>query len=173
MPCCKKELRIMNKRNKEALNMFFSAFLVVAYVICCYFIMQLADGVSSVAIQTGVSITLVVFFGVMLFYATRVGDGKQVIRFSPSVLILLVLPSVYTICAYFAVGLPLHNQVNDNSIILYLASVTLGYSVPYSFTSGFELVDAQDVFDPDSPKEKDTKKGASAPKNNKNTKKKK
>ena len=151
--------------------MFFSAFLVVSYVVCCYFIMELAAGISSVTIQTGVTIALVVFFGVMLFYATRVGDGKQVIRFSPSVLLLLVLPSLYAICAFFAVGLPLHTQVNDNAIVLYLASVTLGYSVPYSFTSGFEMVDARDVFDPDRPEDIDSKNTKPAEKKNKNKKK--
>lgn len=163
----------MSKRNKEALNMFFSAFLVMAYVVCCYYIMELAAGISSITIQTGVTIVLVVFFGVMLFYATRVGDGKQVIRFSPSVLLFLVLPSLYAICAFFAVGLPLHTQVNDNTILLYLASVTLGYSVPYSFTSGFEMVDARDVFDPDRPEEEEPKKAVPYEKKNKSTKKRK
>ncbi len=139
----------MKKRSREALNMFFSAFLVAAYVICCYFIMQLASSLTNQTLYSGVTMTLVVFFGVMLFYATRVGDGKQVIRFSLSVLILMVLPSLYVILAFFAVGLPLHSQIVDNGIVIYLAAVGFGYSVPYSFTSGFEMVAAEDVYFPE------------------------
>lgn len=139
----------MKKRNRESLNMFFSAFLVIAYVVCCYFILQLASTMTNQMLYSGVTIALVIFFGVVLFYATRVGDGKQVIRFSPSVLILIVLPSIYVISAFFAVGLPLHDNIAENSIILYLASVSLGYGVPYSFTSGFEIVAAEDVYFPE------------------------
>ena len=139
----------MKKRTKEAANMFFSAFLIIAYVICCYFILQLASTITNQALYSGVTIALVVFFGVMLFYATRVGDGKQIIRFSPSVLILIVLPSLYVISAFFAIGLPLHEQISESEVILYLASVALGYGVPYTFTSGFELVAAEDVYYPE------------------------
>lgn len=163
----------MNKRNKEALNMFFSAFMVVAYVICCYFIIQLSSTMTNVTLQTGVTIVLVIFFGVMLFYATRVGDGKQIVRFSPSVLILMVLPSLYAICAFFAVGLPLHAQITENSVIMYLAAVTLGYGLPYTFTSGFEMVDAEDVFYPERSEEMDKQDNKKENKTNKKSNKKK
>ena len=163
----------MNKRNKEALNMFFSAFMVVAYVICCYFIIQLSSTMTNVTLQTGVTIVLVIFFGVMLFYATRVGDGKQIVRFSPSVLILMVLPSLYAICAFFAVGLPLHTQITENSVIMYLAAVTLGYGLPYTFTSGFEMVDAEDVFYPERSEEMDKQDNKKETKTNKKSNKKK
>ncbi|MBQ3970226.1 MAG: hypothetical protein II685_07075 [Clostridia bacterium] len=163
----------MNKRNKEALNMFFSAFMVVAYVICCYFIIQLSSTMTNVTLQTGVTIVLVIFFGVMLFYATRVGDGKQIVRFSPSVLILMVLPSLYAICAFFAVGLPLHTQITENSVIMYLAAVTLGYGLPYTFTSGFEMVDAEDVFYPERSEEMDKQDNKKENKTNKKSNKKK
>lgn len=139
----------MNKRRKEAANMFFSAFLVIAYVVCCYFIMQLASTVTNATLYSFIIVALVVLFGLLLFYATRVGDGKQVKRFSPSVLILIVLPSIYVISAYFAVGLPLHEQILNNEMIMYLASVALGYGIPYTFTSGFEMVAAEDVFYPE------------------------
>lgn len=129
--------------------MFFSAFLVIAYVICGYFILQLSSTMTSINKQMGVTIALIVGFGAMLFYATRVGDGKQVMRFSPSVLVLMVLPSVYAICAYFAIGLPLHTQISDYVVIMYLAAVTLGYGLPYTFTSGFEMVAAEDVYYPE------------------------
>lgn len=145
----------MSKRTKEALNMFFSAFLVIGYVTCCYFILQLASTITNQTLYDGVTIVLVIIFGLMLFFATRVGDGKQVMRFSPSVLILMVLPSLYVISAYFAVGLPLHTQLIENSIILYLAAVSLGYGIPYSFMSGFEIVAAEDVFYPERSEERE------------------
>ena len=139
----------MSKRTKEAWNMFFSAFLVIGYVTCCYFILQLASTITNQTLYDGITIVLVVIFGLLLFYATRVGDGKQIMRFSPSVLIFIILPSLYVISAFFAVGLPLHDQINESNIILYLAAVALGYGIPYSFTSGFEMVAAEDVFYPE------------------------
>ena len=145
----------MNKRKKEAANMFFSAFLVVAYVVCCYFILQLSSTITNQTLYSGVTIALVFFFGLLLFYATRVGEGKQVIRFSPSVLILIDLPAIYAISAFFAIGLPFHTEIVDNSIILYLAAVALGYGIPYTFTSGFEMVAAEDVFYPEHFEDKD------------------
>lgn len=139
----------MKKRKREALNMFFSAFLVIAYVVCSHFIMQLAESITNASLYSAVMLAVVTLFGALLFYATRVGDGKQVKRFSPSVLCLIVLPAVYVISAYFAVGLPLHQTISESSIMLYLAAVALGYGVPYTFTSGFEMVAAEDVFYPE------------------------
>ena len=139
----------MKKRTKEAANMFFSAFLVFAYVICSYFILQLSSSLTNTTAYSIVTIAVVVVFGVLLFYATRVGDGKQIVRFSPSVLILIVLPSLYAISAFFAVGLPLHEKMIQNSIVLYFAAVALGYGLPYTFLSGFETVAAEDVYFPE------------------------
>ncbi len=144
----------MNKRKREALNMFFSAFLVIAYVVCSYFITQLADSVTSPNAYGAIILAVVFFFGLLLFYATRVGDGKQVIRFSPSVLVLIVLPAIYVVSAYFAVGLPLHEQISNSSVVMYLAAVSLGYGIPYTFTSGFEMVAAEDVYFPEHFEEK-------------------
>ena len=139
----------MKKRKREALNMFFSAFLVIAYVVCSYFVMQLASSVTNQKAYSGILLGIVTLFGTLLFYATRVGDGKQVIRFSPSVLVLIVLPAVYLICAFYAVGLPLHEKLQNASIVMYLACVSLGYGLPYTFTSGFEMVAAKDVYFPE------------------------
>ena len=139
----------MKKRKREALNMFFSAFLVIAYVVCSYFVMQLASSVTNQKAYSGILLGIVTLFGTLLFYATRVGDGKQVIRFSPSVLVLIVLPAVYLICAFYAVGLPLHEKLQNASIVMYLACVSLGYGLPYTFTSGFEMVAAEDVYFPE------------------------
>jgi len=145
----------MKKRTKEAANMFFSAFLVAAYVVCSYFILQLSSRLTDRTAYSVVLIAVVVVFGVLLFYATRVGDGKQIVRISPSVIVLMVLPSVYTISAYFAVGLPLHEVMVQNEVILFLAAVILGYGIPYSFLSGFETVAAEDVYFPEHFEDKD------------------
>ena len=139
----------MKKRKREAMNMFFSAFLVIAYVICSYFITNLASSVTNQNAYSAILFGIVTLFGTLLFYATRVGDGKQVVRFSPSVLILIVLPAVYVISAYYAVGLPLHETLRNSSVVMYLAAVSLGYGVPYTFTSGFEMVAAEDVYFPE------------------------
>jgi len=139
----------MKKRTKEAANMFFSAFLVFAYVVCSYFILKLSSSLTNTTAFSIVTIAVVVVFGVLLFYATRVGDGKQIVRFSPSVLILMVLPAAYAISAFFAVGLPLHEVMVQNNIVLYFAAVVLGYGLPYTFLSGFEMVAAEDVYFPE------------------------
>ena len=139
----------MKKSKKESLNMFFSAFLVLAYVVCSYFITELATSVTNENAYSGIMFALVFFFGLLTFYATRVGDGKQVIRFSPSVLCLIDLPALYALCAYYAVGLPLHETLVNSSVIMYLAVLALGYGIPYTFTSGFEMVSAEDVFYPE------------------------
>ena len=65
------------------MNMFFSAFLVIAYVICSYFITNLASSVTNQNAYSAILFGIVTLFGTLLFYATRVGDGKQVVRFSP------------------------------------------------------------------------------------------
>lgn len=147
----------MKKRKREALNMFFSAFLVVAYVVCSYYIINLADSVSNENLYSGIMLTVVVLFGALLFYATRVGDGKQIMRFSPSVLCLIVLPAAYAVSAFFAVGLPLHDTMQKSSVVLYMAAIALGYGIPYTFTSGFEMVAAEDVYFPEHFEKKEDK----------------
>ena len=96
-----------------------------------------------------------VVFGLLLFYATRVGEGKQVKRFSLAVLLLIDLPALYIILAALVPALPLHNMIapqnaamammgatsssSGPSIILMLACVALGYGIPYTFFSGYEM----------------------------------
>lgn len=145
----------MNKRKKEALNMFFSAFLVVGYIICSYYVTNMASSVTNKTAYSAIMLGIVFLFGIILFYATRVGEGKQVIRFSPSVLCLIDLPAIYALCAFFAVGLPLHETLVNSSVIMYLAAVALGYGIPYTFTSGFEMVAAEDVYFPEHFEDKD------------------
>ena len=82
----------------------------------------------------------------MVFYATRIGDGKQVKRFSLWTLIVLDLPALYVIVASFVPSLPLSNFITNlggNTIVPYsplviLACVALGYGIPYTFLSGYE-----------------------------------
>ena len=139
----------MKKPNKrETVNLFFSAFLILAFIVCAQFFSQFAanltgvDGKLSVAGQLVTSLIYVVF-GLLVFYATRVGDGKAIKRFSPLTLVILVLPSLYIIIASIAKFMPLNSVLASNngtiSVIAALASVALGYGIPYTFLSGFEL----------------------------------
>ena len=75
----------------------------------------------------------------ILFYATRVGDGKQVKRFSLSTLLIMVLPSLYIIIAGITSNLPFSEQLNAHPQMINFAAVALGYGIPYTFLSGFEL----------------------------------
>ena len=128
---------------RDTVNLFFSAFLIVAFIVCAHFFSQYASALSQ---PIGLIIPILVYavFGLLVFYATRVGDGKAVKRFSLVTLIVMVLPSLYIIIASLAPGLPL-NSVFANasgsglSVIVTLASIALGYGIPYSFLSGFEL----------------------------------
>ena len=139
----------MKKPNKrETINLFFSAFLILAFIVCAQFFSQFAanltgaDGKLSVAGQLVTSLIYVVF-GLLVFYATRVGDGKAVKRFSPLTLIILVVPALYIIIASMAKFMPLNNILASTngtvSVIVSLAGVALGYGIPYTFFSGFEL----------------------------------
>ena len=128
---------------KEHINLFFSAFLVIAFIVCANFFSKFTENMD---LMTGRIITAAVYavFGILLFYATRVGDGKAVMRFSPLTLIVLVLPTLLIILATLFEGMPLHKTfvpdgVTGLSVVTSLAAVALGYGLPYSFCSGFEL----------------------------------
>lgn len=129
---------------KEHLNLFFSAFLIIAYIICANFFANFAATMDSMTAQL-ISIGVNVLFGVLLFYATRVGDGKAVKRFSPLTLIILVLPTLFIIVGSLAEFMPLHDVFAADkltgklSVITMLSAVALGYGIPYSFFSGFEM----------------------------------
>ena len=126
------------KRNK--LNQIFSSVLVIGFIVCSYFFSSLATkatGIWGILIQ----LLILLLFGLLLFYATRVGEGKAVKRFSLSVLLLVDLPALYIILATFIEGMPFHEQLSMTTIVVYLATVGLGYAIPYTFLSGFELVE--------------------------------
>ncbi len=135
----------MKKTNKkDSLNLLFSSLLIVGYIICSYFFLTMGEST-----DFAIYIQLAVFavFGLILFYATRVGEGKPVVRFSLWTLILVVLPSLYAILAQLISVLPLHQEIANlgtdtpltYSPIFILACVALGYGIPYTFLSGFEI----------------------------------
>ena len=134
----------MKKQDKgKQINMFFSAFLLIAYVICAYFFSDFANAMAA-PFNKLVSLLIFVVFGLLLFYATRVGDGKPVVRFSLINLVVLVVPSILVLIAAFAPGLPFHEEIVRNTAVSTLAAVALGYGIPYTFLSGFEMVADED-----------------------------
>lgn len=132
----------MKKPNKrDTVNLFFSAFLILAFIICVHFFTQFTETLGATA---GSIITMVLYtvFGLLLFYATRVGEGKAIKRFSILTLILMVIVPLYILIASVAQGMPLHTSFASDTTgitpIVGLASIALGYGIPYSFFSGFE-----------------------------------
>lgn len=143
----------MKKPDKrETINLFFSAFLIIAFIVCAHFFTQFTKTLEPV-VGSIVSIALYVVFGLLLFYATRVGDGKAIVRFSLVTLLVLVVPSLYIIIAAVAPGLPLHDifaaENGGLNVIVTLACVAFGYGIPYSFLSGYE-VECSDVIEENS-----------------------
>ena len=128
-------------KNKDTSNLIFSAFLVMAFIICSYFFSILIQ--DSATFSDTVKLLLMscvyVVFGLVLFYATRVGDGKQVKRFSLSTLLIMILPSLYIIIAGITSNLPFSEQLNAHPQMINFASVAFGYGIPYTFLSGYEL----------------------------------
>lgn len=132
----------MKKPTKhEQINLFFSAFLILGFGICAYFFSAISgSSLSDNLLGKIVYMLIFVVFGLILFYATRVGDGKQVKRLSIATLILVDLPSIYVILAYLFDFMPLHAQIGgSNSVAAILAAFALGYGIPYTFLSGYEI----------------------------------
>ncbi len=128
-----------NKR-QSGFNMFLSVFLVIAYVVCMYFVNGMIQSMEAGTLQTLLNVILYVAFGALLFYATRVGEGKQVKRFSLSVLLLMVVPGLYIALSFFASGLPLSSEITNSTALSILGLIMLGYGIPYTFVSGFEML---------------------------------
>ena len=133
----------MKKPDKrETINLFFSAFLILAFIVCAHFFTQFTANLDA-TFATVVNMLIYVVFGLLVFYATRVGDGKPVKRFSVVTLLVLVLPSLYILVASVAKFMPLNNifagAAGSVSVITALAAVALGYGIPYTFVSGFEM----------------------------------
>ena len=70
----------MNKKKNDVWNLVFSAFLVTAFLICAsFFIGMINDSFTQDSVKRTLLTALIfVLFGLLLFYATRVGDGRQV-----------------------------------------------------------------------------------------------
>ena len=140
------EATFMKKNNKkDTLNLIFSAFLIVGFIVCSYFFLTMSA--SKPEIQPYINTLVFVVFGLIIFYATRVGEGKPVKRFSLWTLLILDIPALYAILAHFMNELPLHDQITymENSTALsysplfIMACIVLGYGIPYTFLSGFEM----------------------------------
>lgn len=128
----------MKDVKKNKLNLFFSAFLIIGFVICSYFFSSMASQMSMTA-GKWITFLILLLFGLLLFYATRVGEGKQVKRFSLFVLLLVDLPALYIILATMLSALPLHEALSSQMTVSMIAAVALGYGIPYTFLSGYEL----------------------------------
>ena len=142
----------MKNTKANKINLIFSSFLVIGYIICTYFFSSLASRVSG-TLGVLIQVLMLVVFGLLLFFATRVGEGRQVRRFSLAALLLIDLPSLLIILAGLFAFMPLHDQIaaaasvgglETPSIIMTLACVALGYGIPYTFFSGYELADDED-----------------------------
>lgn len=148
-----------SKRNK--INIIFSSFLVIGYIVCTYFFTLLAGQIAGVW-GSLLQILILLVFGLLLFYATRVGEGKQVRRFSLAVLLLIDVPSLYIIIASLVPNMPLHDMItpaqpmmsmlgattaSTPSIVLMMACIALGYGIPYTFFAGYELAEEADSAD--------------------------
>ena len=131
---------------KDALNLLFSAFLILGYIVCSYFFLTAAASVEALAPYINLAVFTV--FGLVIFYATRVGEGKPVMRFSLFTLLILDIPALYIILAQLIEKLPFHTAIANlgtttplpYSPLFILACVALGYGIPYTFLSGFETV---------------------------------
>lgn len=126
-------------KKKNTGGLIFSAILVTAFMICSYFFMGMIDKVNQAWLKSLLCIVVFVVFGLFLFYATRVGDGKQVVRFSPATLIIMDLPALYIILASMISQLPFSTEIVSCAPIIYLASIVFGYGIPYTFLSGYEI----------------------------------
>ncbi len=136
----------MNKPNKrDTLNLIFSAFLILGYIVCSYFFLSMAQTMPDIAPY--INTLVFVVFGLVVFYATRVGEGKAVKRFSLWTLIILDIPALYIVLAQLIEKFPLHQQIANldgaaalpYSPLFMLACVALGYGIPYTFLSGYEI----------------------------------
>ena len=93
---------------RETINLFFSAFLILAFIVCAHFFTQFTANLDATPAAV-INICIYVVFGLLVFYATRVGDGKPVKRFSVVTLVVMVLPSLYILIASVAKFMPLNN----------------------------------------------------------------
>ena len=130
----------MKKTSREKLNLFFSAFLVIGYIVCAYFFTTLTNRVNP-TVGSLINVAVYVLFGLIVFYATRVGEGIPVKRFSLIILLVLDLPAFLILLAALLPAFPLHAVITSAPAVWMLAAIALGYGIPYTFLSGFEMVE--------------------------------
>ena len=135
----------MKNSKSQTLNMVLSAFLVVAYVLCAAFFKNIIEArlADNAALRIFLTTLILIVFGLLLFYATRCGEGKQVKRFSLPVLLLMVVPGLYISLVPFAQGLPLYDFITHSTMLSYLGAVMLGYGIPYTFLAGYERTEEE------------------------------
>jgi len=146
-------LKKLDKR--EIVNLFFSAFLVIGYVICAYFFCTLVNAGGNATVTSLVNVLAFAIFGLLVFYATRIGDGKQIKRFSLATLIVLDFPALLIILATTIPGLPFHTELAATSQVSLMAAAALGYGLPYTFLSGYEQETAESTANDESSTEEE------------------
>lgn len=137
----------MKKKNtaRDNVNLFFSAFLIVAYIVCGFFFISFAETLAGDALKASITAAVLAIFGLLVFYATRVGEGKSVKRFSIVTLVLLVLPTLFIVLAGIIGSFPFHAELVKTPVVGYMAAIAFGYALPYTFLSGFENVSEEPV----------------------------
>ncbi len=130
---------------KELVNLLFSAFLIVGYIVSMYFLNTLLSTATDPFTKSIIDISSLVVFGLLLFYATRVGDGKQIKRLNLPVLILVDIPALYVVLASLFTFIPFSTEISTSGIPVVLAAVALGYAIPYTFLAGYEVKTVEEV----------------------------
>lgn len=126
-----------------------STVLLILYILLTGVIIKWAGDMTAQASMSGelqlyINFALFVGMGMVLFFATRTGEGKTVYRVNWFSLALILLPLVALVIVMvlvvsFAVDIALINTIFMQYMSsFYLALVLLGYCIPYSFISGFE-----------------------------------
>ena len=138
----------MNKKNssRDNVNLLFSAFLIIAYIVCGFFFLTFINSaaVQGDIIKNALTSVVLLVFGLLIFYATRVGEGKTVKRLSIVTLVVLDLPALYIVLAYILPFMPLSDVFAGTPAIPLMAAIALGYGIPYAFISGFETVEIKE-----------------------------
>lgn len=138
----------MNKKNssRDNVNLLFSAFLIIAYIVCGFFFLTFINSaaVQGDIIKNALTSVVLLVFGLLIFYATRVGEGKTVKRLSIVTLVVLDLPALYIVLAYILPFMPLSDVFAGTPTIPLMAAIALGYGIPYAFISGFETVEIKE-----------------------------
>lgn len=138
----------MNKKNssRDNVNLLFSAFLIIAYIVCGFFFLTFINSaaVQDDIIKNALTSVVLLVFGLLIFYATRVGEGKTVKRLSIVTLVVLDLPALYIVLAYILPFMPLSDVFAGTPAIPLMAAIALGYGIPYAFISGFETVEIKE-----------------------------